>query len=159
MTLVSALVAPSLTPLITWVFASHQVEIHVLAMMGTVPAIVALPSILGLLARRIGGSVVISLEKGLPIFSILLILWIIGIGIALNQERILAFLGAIILGVVFHNLLGLVIGYALARRLTKDSADCPYNSNRDRYTEFRVGVGACLKIHTRTHHELCFWKS
>ena len=124
MTLASTVLAPFLNPSITWLLASHQIEINVLAMMRTILTIVALPLGLGLLLRLFDSRFVLSIEKGLPLFSMVAIAWVIGIVMALNQGRILAFPGWIILGVVLHNLLGLAVGYGLARCFTKDSSDC-----------------------------------
>ena len=52
------------------------------------------------------------------------IAWVIGIVMALNQQRILDFPALIIAAVVLHNLLGLSLGYLVARIFTNNSADC-----------------------------------
>ncbi|MEO0508654.1 MAG: bile acid:sodium symporter family protein [Verrucomicrobiota bacterium] len=124
MTLASTLLAPLLTPWITWLLANHQIEINVMAMMRTILMIVALPLGLGLVLRLVASRYVESLEKGLPLFSMFVIAWVIGIVMALNQERILAFPGLVIFAVILHNLLGLAIGYGLARCFTNNRPDC-----------------------------------
>lgn len=124
MTLASTLCAPFLTPGITWLLAGHRIEIEAWAMMQTILWIVALPLVLGLLFRLLAAKLAERVMRGLPLFSMIIIAWVIGIVMALNQERILNFPQTIMIGVVLHNLLGLVLGYAVARCFTKDRADC-----------------------------------
>ncbi|MEM1221605.1 MAG: bile acid:sodium symporter family protein [Verrucomicrobiota bacterium] len=124
MTLASTLLAPFLTPWITWLLAGHKVGIDVAAMMRTILMIVALPLGLGILSRLLARRWVVAAVKGLPLFSMLVIAWVIGIVMALNQERILEFPGLIITAVILHNLLGLGTGYLVARIFTKNRSDC-----------------------------------
>ncbi len=124
MTLASTLAAPVLTPWITWLLAGHKVGIDAASMMQTILWIVAVPLGLGLVVRLVARRWVTSVVKGLPLFSMLVIAWVIGIVMALNQQRILDFPGLIIAGVILHNLLGLGVGYALARRFTSSLSDC-----------------------------------
>ncbi len=124
MTLASTLLAPFLTPWITWLLAHHQVGVDVASMMRTILWIVALPLGLGLVLRLVARQWVNSVLKGMPLFSMVVIAWVIGIVMALNRQRILEFPGLILLGVVLHNLLGVALGYWVARRFTKDGADC-----------------------------------
>lgn len=122
-TLVSTLLAPVLTPWITWLLAGERVDVDPIAMMRTILMIVAFPLVLGLLVRLFFSNVAKSILPGLPLFSIIVIVWVIGIVMALNEVRILAFPGLVILGVVLHNLLGIVLGYGVASGFTKDKAD------------------------------------
>jgi BASS family bile acid:Na+ symporter len=124
LTLASTLLSPLLTPWITWLLASQRVDIHAVAMMKTILMIVAVPLLAGLALRLIARNPVKRALKGLPLFSMLVIAWVIGIVMALNQERILAFPALIITGVIIHNLLGMLFGYGVGRLFTKDAADC-----------------------------------
>ncbi len=124
MTLASTLLAPVLTPWITWLLASQQVAIDAVSMMQTILWIVALPLVMGLVVRLIARKLVLRTLKWLPLFSMVLIAWVIGIVMALNRDRILEFPQWIILAVVLHNLLGLGVGYGVARFFTKNQADC-----------------------------------
>jgi BASS family bile acid:Na+ symporter len=124
MTLASTLVSPLLTPWLTWLLASRKVEIQAFAMMQTILLIVAVPLGIGLLARMFASGAVRRVLGGLPGFSMIVIVWVIGIVMALNRERILAFPATILLGVILHNLGGMALGYAASRFFTKDAADC-----------------------------------
>lgn len=124
MTLVSTLLSPVLTPWITWLLVSQKVEVQPLAMMQTIVLIVAIPVGAGLTVRKCAGGVVARLVKGLPLFSMITICWVIGIVMALNQERILALPVAILAGVVLHNVCGMALGYGAGRLFTKNSSDC-----------------------------------
>jgi BASS family bile acid:Na+ symporter len=124
MTVASTVLSPILTPWITWLLVGQKVDVDAVGMMKTILWIVAIPLALGLVLRIVARRWVVRATKGLPIFSIVIIAWVIGIVMALNQERILAFPGLIIAGVILHNMLGLFFGYYIARCFTKDSADC-----------------------------------
>ena len=124
MTLVSTLLAPVLTPWITWLLASHKVAIDAVSMMQTILWIVALPLAGGLIIRLVASKLVLRTLKWLPLFSMVLIAWVIAIVMALNRERILEFPQWILLAVVLHNLLGLAIGYGIARYFTSNQSDC-----------------------------------
>ncbi len=124
MTVASTVLSPILTPWITWVMVGQRVDIDVPGMMGTILWIVAFPLALGLILRIVAKKLVMLATKALPLFSMLIIAWVIGIVMALNQGRILAFPGLVIIGVILHNTLGLSLGYFIARCFTKDKADC-----------------------------------
>ncbi len=124
MTLVSTICAPLLTPAITWLLASQRIEVPAFAMMQSIALIVILPLVAGLAVRLLVGRWVGRIVAGLPVFSMVAIVWVIAIVMALNQGRILAFPGLIVLGVVLHNSLGLALGYGAARLFTRDKGDC-----------------------------------
>lgn len=124
MTVASTVLSPFLTPWITWILVGQKVDIDVLGMMKTILWIVAIPLALGLLLRIVAKRWVMLATKALPLFSMGIIAWVIGIVMALNQGRILAFPGLIIVGVILHNMLGLFLGYFIARCFTNDKADC-----------------------------------
>ena len=124
MTLVSTLLAPVLTPWITWLLAGQNVDIDAPAMMQTIVWIVAVPLGLGLLLRLVAARWVARVVKALPLLSMLVIAWVVGIVMALNQQLILEFPALILAGVIMHNLLGLGIGYTMARRLSSSLSDC-----------------------------------
>ena len=108
MTLASTLLAPILTPGVTWLLAGHKIGIDAAAMMKTILWIVAVPLGLGVLLRLMVPKWVDAVLKGLPLFSMVTIAWVIGIVMALNQGRILEFPLMIIVGVILHNTLGSV---------------------------------------------------
>jgi BASS family bile acid:Na+ symporter len=124
MTVASTVLSPILTPWITWLLVGQKVDVDAMGMMETILWIVAIPLALGLVLRIIAKRWVLLATKGLPLFSIVIIAWVIGIVMALNQGRILAFPFLIIAGVMLHNMLGLLLGYYVARCFTKDKADC-----------------------------------
>lgn len=110
MTTVSTLLSPILTPLWIWVLASTWVSIDFFALLWTVTKIVLFPVVLGIIFRRFWKPSPWVLEGLLPIFSIVVIAWIVGVIVGLNHEHF-NISGVVVIAVVAHNALGLGLGY------------------------------------------------
>jgi BASS family bile acid:Na+ symporter len=115
MTTVSTLLSPVLTPLWVWLLASEWVPVEPWSLFGTVIKIVLVPVIVGVTVRRLWTPRPWIVEGVLPVFSIAVIAWIVGVIVALEHERI-GSAGPVLLAVVVHNLIGLLLGYAGARQ-------------------------------------------
>ncbi len=110
MTTVSTLLSPLLTPLWIWLLASAWLAIDPLTLFWTVTKIVLLPVVVGVLLRRVWQPSPWFFEGLLPLVSMVIIAWIVGVIVGLNHgQRHVA--GIVVLAVIVHNALGLTLGY------------------------------------------------
>ena len=110
MTTVSTLLSPLLTPLWIWILASTWLAIDPLPLLWTVTKIVLLPVVAGILLRRMWQPSPWFFEGVLPLVSMFIIAWIVGVIVGLNHgQRHVT--GLVVLAVVVHNALGLTLGY------------------------------------------------
>ncbi|WP_245686165.1 bile acid:sodium symporter family protein [Terasakiispira papahanaumokuakeensis] len=117
MTLTSTLASIVATPLLTALYVGHTVDVPLLSMMTTIASIVLGPIVLGMLFNRLFNRWVSENEVVLACVSMLAIVLIIGIVVALNQQRLAVMGSALILAVMLHNSIGLFLGYRLSRLL------------------------------------------
>ena len=110
MTTLSTLLSPILTPLWIWALASTWLPIDPLPLLWTVGKIVLLPVVIGIVLRRFWTPGPWLLEGFLPIFSMAVIAWIVGVIVGLNHDQLS--IAIIVFGaVIVHNALGLGVGY------------------------------------------------
>ena len=110
MTILSTLLSPILTPLWIWILASTWLSIDPLPLLWTVGKIVLLPVVIGIIVRCFWTPGVWLLEGLLPIISMAVISWIVGVIVGLNHDQLN--IAIIVFGaVIAHNALGLGVGY------------------------------------------------
>lgn len=117
MTMASTLLAPLVTPLLTWGLAGAWIDISLAAMMLSIAKMVLAPVLLGVLLNRFCGKAVRLCLPALPLFSAVAIALTVGGVVALSAEKLFAHGLAITAVVVCHNAIGLGCGYAFARLL------------------------------------------
>ena len=117
MTGVSTLLAPFLTPLLTWALAGKSVDVNVASMFLSILYVVILPIVLGLLVKWLWPKFTEKATDYLPAFSSLAIAFIVAIVIAASAGKLLAGGLIIVLVVILHNLCGLGLGYLIGRLL------------------------------------------
>jgi BASS family bile acid:Na+ symporter len=110
MTTASTLLSPLMTPFWVWLLASTWLPIDPVPLFVTVAKIVLIPVIAGTVIRRFWTPGPWILEGALPLFSIAVIAWIVGVIVALEGDRI-GSAGVVLAAVITHNALGLLIGY------------------------------------------------
>lgn len=111
MTSVSTVLAPLLTPALTYLFLRTSVDVDVKAMMISMIQVVAVPIGLGILINKLLPKVCERIKDILPSVSVAAICVIIASVVSHNSEKILS-TGAVIFAVVIlHNLLGYAFGY------------------------------------------------
>ena len=120
MTMTTTLLAPVVTPLLTWWLAGEWVEISLFAMMLSIVQVVILPIVLGILLNTFAGKFVAKIEKILPLVSITAIILIVGGVVSVSSARIMETGAIIMLVVMLHNLLGYGIGYVVAKLCRMD---------------------------------------
>ena len=117
MTGVSTLLAPFLTPLLTWALAGKSVEVNVVSMFLSILWVVILPIVMGLLIKWLWPKFTEKTIDYLPAFSSIAIAFIVAIIIAANADKLLAGGLVIVLVVMLHNICGLGLGYVIGRLL------------------------------------------
>ena len=122
MTMTTTLLAPIVTPFLTWQLAGAWIEVSFTAMMLSIVKVVILPIAAGFAVNAFFGAFVRRIVKLLPLVSITVILLIVGGVVAVSAGRIKE-TGLLIMAVVIcHNLLGYAIGFALSKALRMDMA-------------------------------------
>ena len=117
MTGVSTLLAPLLTPLLTWALAGKSINVDVAGMLLSILWVVILPIVIGLLVKGLWPKLTEQATDYLPAFSSIAIALIVAIIISANASRLLAGGLLIVLVVVLHNVCGLGLGYLTGRLL------------------------------------------
>ena len=114
MTGVSTLLAPFLTPLLTWALAGKSVNVDVGGMLLSILWVVIVPIVVGL---WLWPKFTERATDYLPAFSSIAIATIVAIIIAANASKLLAGGLIIIVVVALHNICGLTLGYLIGRLL------------------------------------------
>ena len=117
MTGVSTLLAPILTPLLTWLMAGERVDVDVVSMFLSILWVVILPIVAGLVFRSLMPKVTEQAVAYLPALSSLAIALIVAIIVSANSAKLMVGGWLIMLVVMLHNVCGLLVGYMLARLL------------------------------------------
>ena len=117
MTGVSTLLAPLLTPLLTWALAGKSVNVDVAGMLLSIVWVVILPIVVGLVVKWIWPKFTEQATDYLPAFSSIAIALIVAIIIAANADKLMVGGLMIVVVVVLHNLCGLSLGYLIGRLL------------------------------------------
>lgn len=121
-TMTTTILAPLVTPILTWWLAGAWVEISLGAMMMSILKVVALPIAAGFIVNMLFGGFVQKAEKLLPIISIIAIVMIVAAVVAVSAERIKE-TGLLIMAVVIcHNISGYCLGFVLAKLCRMDLA-------------------------------------
>ncbi len=117
MTGVSTLLAPLLTPLLTWALAGKSIQVDVASMFLSIFCVVILPIVVGLLVKWLWPNFTQRAIDYLPAFSSLAIAFLVAVVIAANAEKLLAGGLVIVVVVILHNVFGLSLGYLIASLL------------------------------------------
>ncbi len=113
MTSINTLLAPFLTPLLTYLYLRTSVSVDVKAMFISIIQVVIVPIGLGLVINRLFGEHTQKISDALPVISVTAICLIVASVVSHNSEKILS-TGLIIFAVVIlHNLLGYLCGYLI----------------------------------------------
>ena len=116
-TSVNTILAPILTPLITYSLLQTIVKVDIASMFLGIINVILVPIILGLIINRFFGKFVEKIIDILPIISIVAICSIIACIIANNAQKIYTCGFLILLIVILHNFLGYLTGFVLGKIL------------------------------------------
>lgn len=122
MTMTTTILAPIVTPLLTWWLAGEWVEISLSAMMLSIVQVVILPIVLGIIINTFFEATVQKVVNLLPLISVTAIVLIVGGVVSVSSQRIMETGLLIMLVVMCHNLLGYGIGFLLAKLLHMNMA-------------------------------------
>ncbi len=117
MTSVNTLLAPLLTPVITYLFLRTTVSVDVLAMFISIIKVVIVPIALGFVINHFFGKYTAKVKEALPLVSVLAITLIVAAVVSHNAAQILSTGAVIFLVVILHNLLGYACGLLLGKAL------------------------------------------
>ena len=118
MTSVNTLLAPVLTPLITYLMLKTTVETNIWAMFIGIINVILVPIILGVIANKFFSDFTKKITKILPGVSVIAISFIVASVVSHNAEKILSAGSIILLIVILHNVLGYIVGF-LAGKILK----------------------------------------
>ena len=115
MTSINTLLAPLLTPALTYLYLRTTVSVDVMSMFLSIIQVVLIPIGLGLLINKLFGRLTQKLVGILPMVSTIAICLIVAAVVSHNAENIFAS-GLVILAVVIlHNVLGYLCGFCISR--------------------------------------------
>jgi BASS family bile acid:Na+ symporter len=117
MTCVSTILAPFLTPLLTWLLVGASVEVDVLSMFWSIVKVIILPISIGLVIKRFFAEFTKAVTAYLPAVSSIVIVLIVGSVVAANSAQLMSVGLTIIFAVALHNVCGFALGWLLARTL------------------------------------------
>ncbi|HEY8463597.1 MAG TPA: bile acid:sodium symporter family protein [Bacillota bacterium] len=124
MTAVSTLLAPVMTPLLTYLYAGQRVDVNMISMFISIVNVVILPIVLGFIFTKLFGKLTEKLTEVLPLISVTAIVAIVAAVVSANAAKILTSSFLIIAVVVLHNIFGYLSGYVLARLLKMSTPKC-----------------------------------
>lgn len=123
MTAVTTLLAPILTPTMTYIYASQWLEVSFWAMFMSIVKVVLIPIVLGLVLRYLFDETVKKTMPVLPLISAIGIILVVMAVVSTSHERILTTGLLIFVVVILHNLLGYAIGYLIGKLFKFNLAD------------------------------------
>ena len=110
MTSINTLLAPLLTPLLTYLYLRTSVTVDVMSMFMSIIQVVIVPIGLGLLINRVFGQYTQRISTALPTVSVTAICLIVAAVVSHNSEKIRSTGLVIFAVVILHNLLGYLCG-------------------------------------------------
>ncbi len=117
MTSVNTLLAPFLTPAITYLLLRTTVTVDMLSMFMSIIKVVIIPIALGFIINKLFGKVTQKLVKVLPSVSVIAICLIVAAVVSHNAEKIMSTGIIVFLVVILHNLLGYACGFGIGKLL------------------------------------------
>lgn len=113
MTAVNTLLAPIVTPAVTWLFLRTSVSVDVMSMFLSIIKVIIVPIAAGFLINRYWGKYTEKCREILPAVSVIAIAMIVGAVVSHNAGSILATGRVVFIVMILHNLLGYLAGFLL----------------------------------------------
>ena len=117
MTSVNTLLAPILTPAITYLLLRTTVSVDPISMFLSIVKVVIIPITLSFIINKLFGKATQKLVKVLPSVSVIAICLIVAAVVSHNSEKIMATGIIVFVVVILHNLLGYACGFCLGKLL------------------------------------------
>lgn len=113
MTSVNTLLAPLLTPAITYLLLRTTITVDILSMFLSIIKVVIIPIALGFIINKFWGKYTQKATNILPMISVIAITMIVAAVVSHNAEKILSTGLIVFVIVILHNLLGYACGYGV----------------------------------------------
>lgn len=114
----TTLLAPIVTPWLTFLLAGQTVDVSVWNMFVSILQVVVVPIALGIVFNRLVHRVAVNIARVLPVISIVAIALIVMAVVSANAANILSATGLLVLGVVIlHNCCGYALGLGIGKLL------------------------------------------
>ena len=120
MTSVNTLLAPFLTPALTYLYLRKSVDVDVKAMFISIIQVVIIPIALGIIINKIFGKYTEKLRDALPLISVTAICLIVASVVSHTSELILSTGAIVFVIVILHNLLGYAFGFGIGQLFKMD---------------------------------------
>ena len=117
MTSVNTLLAPFLTPAITYFLLRTTVTVDMVSMFMSIVKVVILPIALGFVINKMFGKTTQKMVKVLPSVSVIAICLIVAAVVSHNAEKIMSTGVLVFVVVILHNLLGYACGFLVGKLL------------------------------------------
>lgn len=124
MTIVSTLLSIIITPYLTLLYVGQTVPVPAFDMLISILKIVFIPVIIGLVLNHFFNKYIEKRHDIFALLSIISIVFIIGIIIGINENKISTIAISLMLAIVCHNLLGIIAGYYFAKLFGHDKTVC-----------------------------------
>ncbi len=122
MTSVNTLLAPVLTPAITYLMLRTMITVDAFSMFLSIVKVVIIPIGMGFIINKLFGTITQRLTKILPFVSVVAICFIVAAVVSHNSEKIFSAGLLVFAVVILHNLLGYACGFGFGRLLHMDIA-------------------------------------
>ncbi len=115
MTSVNTLLAPFMTPAITYLLLRTSITVDILSMFLSIIKVVIVPIALGFIINKFLGKYTQKAANVLPMVSVIAITMIVAAVVSHNAEKILSTGAIVFVIVILHNLLGYACGYGVGK--------------------------------------------
>ena len=115
MTSVNTLLAPFMTPAITYLLLRTSITVDILSMFFSIIKVVIVPIALGFIINKFWGKYTQKAANVLPMVSVIAITMIVAAVVSHNAEKILSTGAIVFVIVILHNLLGYACGYGVGK--------------------------------------------
>lgn len=133
MTMTTTILAPVVTPFLTWLLADAWIDVSFTAMMISIAQMVLAPLLLGIGLHHLAGAKVAKIMPAMPVVSVICIVLLVGGVVALSASKLLEIGALMAVIVILHNICGLALGFVLARI-------CQLDSKQARTVAIEVGM-------------------
>lgn len=124
MTGVSTILAPFLTPVLTYLLAGQTVDVNMMSMFLSIVKVVIIPIALGCIINKLFSDFTQKLVKVLPLVSVTAIVAIVAAVVSANASKIMTCGLLIVAVVMLHNVCGYALGFFIGKALKLETAKC-----------------------------------
>ena len=124
MTAVSTVLAPFLTPLLTYFYAGQKVDVNMASMFLSIVKVVIVPIVLGFVINHFFKKFTERAVEVLPLISTTAIVAIVAAVVSANSAKIMTCGLLIVAVVICHNVLGYLLGYGIGKVLKLNTTKC-----------------------------------